>query len=232
MATVSTRIVGKSEGGQQCIFLLILTIFSGGQYKLGGRGPRLPPPPTNRALATVDRYFCFNNILKSSMIWSRFLLHQLRSNCAFWFVYSFFTLHCDYEAFIIWIIETIAFHTCRPKNSWRRLIYTRLLFLDYRCSPDPAERALTCFGYSGELEFTNEWNNGAQFGKKREYELGENWREMYYSRSIGVIGEPSRISYNLARHQTASITLSRLWKTTCFTRDRERGNYFFAVYCD
>ena len=52
----STRFVGKPEGGggSAVYFWLILTIFSGGQYKLGGsrgtRGGVNPPPPPPRQI--------------------------------------------------------------------------------------------------------------------------------------------------------------------------------------
>ena len=56
---ISTRLVGKPEGGSAMYFWLILIIFSGVNTNLevgvrGTRGGLTPPPPTNRAPVVIN----------------------------------------------------------------------------------------------------------------------------------------------------------------------------------
>ena len=83
----------KGERGQQCTFLLILTIFSGGQYKLGGRETPEefnPPPPPDKS-STASRpsdtslypcpcdFRCSMHVTDNSLEWERSKYKKLKS---------------------------------------------------------------------------------------------------------------------------------------------------------
>ena len=80
-------ICGKTRGGSAMYSWLILTIFSGGQYKLGsweaseGRERVNSPPPPDKSSTANKTYFVFMNCMNSLILHRIFvIIHFLSSS--------------------------------------------------------------------------------------------------------------------------------------------------------